>query len=172
MNSEKTCIKCQRLLPLSMFYKNKRMKDGHINRCSDCYKKDSKIYYSTNKTNTEWVEKINKDARVRARKKTNRKTDKISLANYRNRYPEKFIVYKLCREVELIDGLEKHHWSYSIEHALDFIPLTKAQHMKAHRFMVYDQERMMYRRCDNNELLDTREKHESYIFDCIANKED
>ena len=44
--------------------------------------------------------------------------------------------------------------------------------MKAHRFIVYDQERMMYRRYDTNELLDTKEKHESFILFCIENKED
>jgi len=44
--------------------------------------------------------------------------------------------------------------------------------MKGHRFLVYDQERMMYRRYDTNELLDTKEIHLEFITDCIKNKKD
>jgi hypothetical protein len=67
---------------------------------------------------------------------------------------------------------EKHHWSYNEEHASDIIWLTKKHHNKAHRFIVYDQERKMYRRYDNNILLDTKETHEKFILDCIINQED
>jgi hypothetical protein len=69
-------------------------------------------------------------------------------------------------------GLERHHWSYNEEHYKDLIFVTKKHHMKAHRFIIYDQERMMYRRCDTGELLNTKEKHQSFIFYCIENKED
>jgi hypothetical protein len=44
--------------------------------------------------------------------------------------------------------------------------------MKGHRFIVYDQERKMYRRFDNNELLDNKKSHEIFIKWCIENKED
>ena len=44
--------------------------------------------------------------------------------------------------------------------------------MKAHRFLIYDQERFMYRRYDNNMLLDTKESHEAFIRHCIEHKED
>lgn len=44
--------------------------------------------------------------------------------------------------------------------------------MKAHRFIVYDQERFMYRRYDTNELLYTKQKHYDFIKFCIDNKED
>ena len=44
--------------------------------------------------------------------------------------------------------------------------------MKAHRFIIYDQERFMYRRFDNNILLDTKENHEAFILECIQNQED
>ena len=65
-----------------------------------------------------------------------------------------------------------HHWSYNEEHHKDVIEITPKQHAKAHRFIVYDQERMMYRRFDNNILLDTREAHESFIQYCITELED
>lgn len=44
--------------------------------------------------------------------------------------------------------------------------------MKGHRFIIYDQERKMYRRFDNNILLDTKEAHYQFIQYCIATFED
>lgn len=74
--------------------------------------------------------------------------------------------------VKPFDNAEKHHWSYNVEHYKDIIWLTKKQHKKGHRFLIYDQERMMYRRYDTNELLDTKESHEEFMRWCIENKED
>lgn len=59
-------------------------------------------------------------------------------------------------------GNHLHHWSYNIEHAKDVIELSIKDHATAHRFMVYDQERKMYRKL-TGELLDTKEGHENYI---------
>ncbi len=39
----KRCIKCSVITPLDGFYKHKKMKDGHLNKCIVCTKKDSKI---------------------------------------------------------------------------------------------------------------------------------
>ena len=64
-----------------------------------------------------------------------------------------------------------HHWSYQKNHAKDMIDMTPKDHAKAHRFLVYDQERMMYRNLDGV-LLDTRERHETYIRHMIEVMED
>lgn len=61
------------------------------------------------------------------------------------------------------EGNELHHWSYNQEHYKDVIELVVLDHKKAHRYMVYDPERKMYRRADNNILLDTRESHIEFI---------
>jgi len=70
------------------------------------------------------------------------------------------------------EGAEKHHWSYNSEHYKDVIWLSTKDHKKAHRFIIYDQERMMYRRIDNLQLLDTKEYHEGYIKSIILTEED
>ena len=55
-----------------------------------------------------------------------------------------------------------HHWSYNKEHWKDCIELSEKEHNLAHRYMIYDQERMMYRDLDGI-LLDTKEAHLEYL---------
>jgi hypothetical protein len=60
------------------------------------------------------------------------------------------------------EGFEKHHWSYREEHYTDLIYLTMRDHKTAHRFIIYDAERFMYRTLGGI-LLDTKVEHEKYI---------
>lgn len=36
--SSKACINCMNVLPLSEFYAHRAMKDGHLNKCKECFK--------------------------------------------------------------------------------------------------------------------------------------
>ena len=171
----KICFKCNIKKPLSQFYKHKEMKDGHVNKCKECNLKDVKGNYIDNVKKPGYIEK----ERKRGREKFHRlytgtsKSNPKALRNWENKYPEKKPANKAAEKItKLFDGAEKHHWSYNKEHYLSVIQLSKKHHMKAHRFLIYDQERMMYRRYDTNELLDTKEKHLSFITDCINNQED
>jgi hypothetical protein len=172
--STKVCFKCGVDKPLSEYYVHKQMGDGHLNKCKDCTKSDSKKRIDNLSSNPEWIE----SERKRGREKHYRLGYKSKVMpdaqkRYAAKYPEK---KKARSATHLMKALTKgnhlHHWSYNEEHYKDVIELTPKQHAKAHRFIVYDQERMMYRRFDNNILLDTRDTHEDFIFECITNKED
>lgn len=171
----KKCFKCGVEKELTSFYKHKQMLDGHLNKCIDCTKNDVKVRYSELSSDQSFIIK----ERKRGRDKYHRlyhgtgKANPNNLSKYYSLYPEKKKASSMsCKIKPPQPGLEKHHWSYNEDHYKDLIFITKKHHMKAHRFIVYDQERMMYRRYDTNELLDTKEKHESFILFCIENKED
>lgn len=156
------------------------MGDGHLGKCKECTKKDVDKREKELRKNPEWVEK----EKSRGRKKYHRlysngvhyptpQNKYEAMKRYRIKYPEKYKAKSgMGKKITAQDGNELHHWSYNKSHWLDVIELGKKNHSKAHRFIIYDQERMMYRRTDNNELLYTKEKHEQWIMWCIENKED
>jgi len=171
----KNCFKCNEQKDLSNFYKHKQMLDGHLNKCIECTKKDVKNRYEVLVQDLNFINK----ERKRGRQKYHRlyigtgKACKKRNLDYSIKYPEKIKCNNLCNNLKKpFEGAEKHHWSYNIENAKDVIWINKKEHMKGHRFIVYDNERFMYRRYDTNELLDTKERHEEFIRYCIETKED
>jgi hypothetical protein len=173
----KKCFKCGVEKELSEFYIHSKMKDGHLNKCKSCAKKDSKTRTNILKNDNEWIEKERERGRekyIRLDYKKNRIRNPLVMnpasERYRNKYPEKRLAENKSQGIVSPDGLEKHHWSYRKEHQTDLIFLTMADHKTAHRFMIYDAERFMYRTLKGI-LLDTKIEHEKYIKDCIAKNE-
>jgi len=163
----KVCFKCGVNKPLSDYYKHKQMGDGHLNKCKECTKKDSFDRHQEKVKDPFWVESEKTRAREKYYRlgykdihKASKEKQRIHTALYKQKYPEKEYCRKKAASVKpKVKNNHMHHWSYNVEHAKDVIELEKKEHYKLHRYIVYDQERMMYRRIDTMELLDTKEKH-------------
>ena len=175
METLKQCFKCNQTLPLSEFYKHPQMADGHLNKCKTCNKRDTMERYNALIVTPDFKESERKRALnkyYRLYRSPTADLPRQKMAPFYDRYPEKKKARSLSSHLRSkIEGNHLHHWSYQQRHAKDVIDISAKDHYKAHRFIVYDQERMMYRTMDGL-LLDTRERHEAYIFDKIANEED
>ena len=169
----KKCCKCKIEKDTSEFYINLRLKSGYSSDCKECNKAYERQRYLRRIKEDGFIDKQRKRG-IEKYKRLYSKALQPYIHKYTDgttwatRYPEKQkaknISYGMRKPFE---GAEKHHWSYNKEHYKDVIWLTKKHHVVSHRFIIYDQERMMYRRYDNNLLLDTKESHEEFIKNCI-----
>lgn len=171
---EKKCFKCENILPLDMFYKHPKTSDGYLNKCKICTKNDVKENEIKLRQDPEWVAKERKRGRDKyyrlgykdLYKPTSDKKKEI-IKRYNQKFPEKALARKYT-EIYLTKSNEYHlhHWSYNQEDWLDVIELSVKEHNFLHRYLIYDQERMMYRGLDNI-LLDSKDKHLKYYKECI-----
>lgn len=151
------------------------MADGHLNKCKECAKADSVNVYNKKSVDVGWMDRERKRGRDKYRRLYvgTGKADLDRTRRHLDRYPEKESAKNYSANlVPDFEGAERHHWSYNEVHFKDVIWLSKKDHMKAHRFIVYDQERKMYRRFDTNELLDSIESHLVFIQNCIKEMPD
>lgn len=171
----KKCFKCEKELPITEFYKHPNMGDGHLNKCKSCTKNDTKKREEELRNNPEWVEKEKRRGREKYHRLGykdlhNPSTEKKKeiMNRYEQKYPEKILAMKYTGiYLTKINGVHLHHWSYNQEDWLDVIELIPEEHYFLHRYIIYDQERMMYRTLEGV-LLDTKEKHLEY-FEEIKN---
>lgn len=167
----KICFRCNIEKDLSDFYVHKRMADGHLNKCKQCTKDDSNARYNELIIDPEWHRKEQERGRDKYRrykyKSAVGEKKKVIMNRYVNKYPEKVTARKLMGNIKPPIGFNLHHWSYDKSKAKDVILLKIADHYLIHRFLIYDQESMMYKTLAG-ELLDTREKHETYINKIIS----
>ena len=169
----KKCFKCECVLPLDDFYVHKEMLDGHLNKCKTCTKNDVKNRENELKLNPEWAAKERKRGRDKYHrlgykdnnKPTTKRKQEIN-RKWQQKFPEKYLATKYT-EIYLtkLKGTNLHHWSYNQEDWLDIIELTMRDHHFLHRYIIYDQERMMYRNLDGV-LLDSKVKHLEYFETC------
>jgi len=170
----KKCIICKKDQELTQFYKHSKMGDGHLNKCKTCCKEQSNDRYDTLMKDPAFHEKEKARGREKSKrlgqKKPSREAAKKSRQKSMEKYPEKEKAQRKCMNLPRKNGCQLHHWSYNEEHYKDIIELTVSEHGKYHRFMIYDQERKMYRNLDGI-LLDTKQRHLDYLKTLI-NKPD
>lgn len=165
----KICKRCNIEKDLSEYYKHKLMSDGHLNICKKCKKEESADNYSINMLDPKFIEKerlraVDKYNRLNANwKKPSKEIRAKRTNNYKKNFPEKYEASKACQKLDKEEGFNLHHWSYNEEHYLDVIKLQIDNHYKIHKYLIYDQEHMMYR-TTTNDLLDTKNKHINYIM--------
>lgn len=165
---EKVCSKCGQNKPLSEYYAHPQMGDGHLNKCKECTKKDSLTRHNQKVKDPNWVESEKIRARekyfrlgYKERHKQGQDKARVSTREFRDRYPEKYRATTATRNIGKKPGNHNHHWSYNKEHYRDIIEVDFSFHAKIHRYMTYDQERMMYRRPDGS-LIDSKEAAIAY----------
>jgi len=174
---QKYCTKCGVYKKEEGFYSHPKTKDGLFHKCKKCVKEYARSQEKKIRNDPFLLEKERKRVRERdkrlrhKRKKQPEEKRKAYQIAYKHKYPEKQKARNKANREKPPKGYNFHHWSYCEEHALDTITLTKKEHSKAHRFMIYDQERKMYRKLDG-ELLDTKKRHLDYINYVLSNYDD
>ena len=162
----KECGKCGVEHPVDNFYNNKRLSDGLSTYCRDC----TKAYM--NKKNAEYRLNMN-GLNERAAKVVKKfKIEPLQVgypvnaANpddvYHKLFPEKLLAADAVKDMVTPYGMKLHHWSYRKEHRKDVMVMSCDIHRKLHKYISYDQERMMYRTTDGV-LLATKEDHADYV---------
>lgn len=155
---KKTCTKCQRTLPTNEFYGHPAMIAGSLNECKECVRKRVKARIDHLKKNDpEWAEKEAERQRVKNRIGA-REAPQIQRAR------------RAVRALGRSKDFHWHHWCYQEPFKTDVIQMTPQQHRRAHRFLVLDQEHLMYRRCDTMELLNTRKRHEEFLRTYVSKR--
>jgi hypothetical protein len=171
----KVCFKCHIEKSLDEFYKHSQMRDGHLNKCKECTILDSK-----NRDN--YLKEIDPNYITKERKRGREKYYRLygyekldgeyrkeMNKRYNEKYPEKRIAKNRTTHIKKNSGEHIHHWSYNESHYKDILILPSREHMKLHRYMIYDQERMMYRTTEGI-LLDTKESHVKY-YESLKDKD-
>lgn len=162
---------------MTEFYKSAGYKGGYTKRCKSCTKKKAREREEKLKSTPEGLAK----ERARHREKYHRlsykekhkptpEMKKAAMERYKNKFPEKQAARNKTSHMKPeVKGNHLHHWSYNEDHYKDVIELSELDHNKLHRYMTYDQERMMYRTTEGV-LLDTKKAHLEY-FKSLKDKE-
>lgn len=174
----KFCKNCKEDKDISEFHKRSKSLDGYQRLCKKCDHKLRMIWLYKKRENKEWHAAEKEKARIKSLEfgynfKHAKNKDAMNKSTYKHmrKFPEKYRAHIASQRMPKVNNDNHlHHWSYNEQHYRDVIEIAMMDHKKAHRYLVYDQQFFMYKRSDTNELLDTKQKHEDFIFNFLKDK--
>lgn len=148
----KKCFKCGRILPLDDFYRHPKMKDGHLNKCIDCTKRDMYYRQIIKYQDSIWLERERERCRKKARtpKTENAKVKEQAFRGLRSTkrfFQKKGYVFGADEEL--------HHWNYNLIHSV--IVLPRRLHHRLHSLLRFVPSEGIYYKDDHR--LGTIEEH-------------
>lgn len=164
----KVCNKCREEKPAVDFCRRKDSPDGYDYRCRACEAKRRADYGSKNLERDRERSRLRsarlrlenpvlENEKLREWRLRNKEKSRKTTADRKLIFPEisraHAAAWKLRRS-----GFHAHHWSYKDEHVLDVIYVTRTQHARLHRLMLYDQSIMQFRSKASGAVL-TRRDH-------------
>lgn len=160
---KKICFKCNVEKEISFFYKHKAMHDGHLNKCKECTKKDVKCNYRIKTEDESFVQKERERGKNKYHRLNYREKHKDWLKS--NQWHNNPKYKSLRKKIKCGKGIELHHWNYNEEYIEDVFILDIKKHRRLHGFMKLDKDLLMFV-TNEGVLLDSKEKHESFINEC------
>jgi hypothetical protein len=133
----KKCFKCNEIKSLDNFYKQKSMKDGHVNKCIDCTKKD------VTQNRLDKIDYYRSFDRARASQPKRKIMAKRVISQWKAQFPNRrkaqIILGNALRDKKIekypcivcgIEKVEAHHPDY--DRPLDVIWMCPAHHKQTH----------------------------------------
>ena len=162
----KICLRCNLEKLIEDFFNYPDLFDREFNYCKDCRISDSLNKQLEIKNNNEWQEKERKRHREKYYRlnykeihKPCKEVKREILNKHKLAYPEKYKAKIKSQRLPRKKGNHLHHWSYNEEHWKDVIELSVQDHNFLHRHIIYDNEKFMYRKKSDRQLLETKQSH-------------